>query len=102
MRPNWDADDDLKSISGDDIENKTINILTLRERLILGQFIFWLAGIHLDQDNIILTGSRNSDGDVLCVNFVPGIGDVDVGWYDYDVASDDLRFRQKFSVRNPI
>lgn len=95
VRPNWEADEDLKNLSGNDIENKRIDVLMLPERLELGNFLNWLTGDYLDRNTITLTGSRYTDG------LVPGVhqvGDkVDVDRYLPRPASDRLRFRQAVS-----
>jgi hypothetical protein len=95
VRPNWEADEDLKNISANEIESRGINVLMLRERLILGRFLFWLTGEHLDRKTITLTGSRYAVGFVPCVYWSGG----KLGVYGYppDNADGDLRSRQAVS-----
>ena len=94
-RPNWEADEDLKNLSANDIEEKKINVMMLRERLILGVFLFWLTGDHLDRKTITLAGSRSLDGNVP--NAYWNDDKLNVDWYNSDDAIDDLRSRQVVS-----
>lgn len=95
VRPNWEADEDLKNISGNDIERRGLNVLMFRERLILGRFIFWLTGDHLDRKTITLTGSRFADGSIPSVDWC---GDeLRVLWCHSDDAVGHLRSRQAVS-----
>lgn len=80
VRPNWEADEDLKNISANDIEKEKTNVMMFRERWILGAFIFWLTGEHLDRKTITLTGSRSRVGGVPGVYFDPNTGRVHVYW----------------------
>jgi len=97
VRPNWEADEDLKIISGDDSEKKNINVMMLRERLILGEFLFWLTGEHLDRKTVTLTGSRCSVGCVPSVSFDSDAGKVSVARWFPDHSSYHLRSRQAVS-----
>ncbi|HEX8974135.1 MAG TPA: hypothetical protein VF817_01440 [Patescibacteria group bacterium] len=89
--PDFEAGEKLKNISGNDIDKRGDDVLMFRERWILGLFIFWLTGLHLDKNVVTATGSRNSGGFVMCVYFSGG--GVDVYCYGPDRADDDLRFR---------
>jgi len=97
VRPNWEADDDLKNISGNNMEAKGVDVMMLRERLILGQFIFWLTSEHLDRQTVTLTGSRYSDGGVSSVDFHLRTGKVSIYSYHPDNANPNWRFRQVVS-----
>jgi len=96
-RPNWEADEDMKNLSGDDIENAKTDVMMFRERLILGTFLFWLTGEHLDRETITLTGSRYRVGLVPHVDFYSDDRRVGVGWAVPDDAHDYLRSRQTVS-----
>jgi len=96
--PNWEADEDLKNLSGNDIENKKINVMMFRERWILGAFLYWLTGEHLDQKTITLTGSRYLDGRVPVVFFGRSDGRVCVNWSSPGRAGGSLRSRQVVSA----
>lgn len=62
FRANWEADELLKNLSADTIAEKQINASTLKERLLLGDFLYWKHKKHLDVENITLcSGSRYSD-----------------------------------------
>ncbi|MFH2014127.1 MAG: hypothetical protein ABIJ17_04145 [Patescibacteria group bacterium] len=80
FRANLEANQDetLKNLSADQIKEKGINTGTLKERILLGDFILWRFKKHLDMKSWTLcSGSRYSDG------FVP-----DVSWHsDYDKFS---------------
>ena len=98
VRPNWEADEDLKNICGKDMDERGTNVLMFRERWILGLYIFWLTGEHLDRKTVTLTGSRWSDGGVARVYFRPGDGEVSAGRVYPSSADGDWRFRQAVSL----
>lgn len=86
----------LKNISANDIEKQKINVLMFRERWILGLFIYWLTGLHLDRGVVItLTGSHHSGGDAVGVRFDDG--GVYVGRCAADLCYDELRSREAVS-----
>ena len=95
VRPNWEGDEDLQNLSGNAIEKKGINVLMLRERIILGNFIDWLTGEKLDRETVTLTGSRYASGSVAIVGW--GGGELSVLWCDPDDANARLRSRQVVS-----
>jgi len=65
FRANWEADESLKNLSAKAIAEKQINTSTLKERLLLGDFLYWKHKKHLDTENCTLcAGSRYSDGNV--------------------------------------
>lgn len=97
VRSNWEADEDMKNISGDDADAKNLNVLMLRERLYLGAFLFWLTGDHLDRKTVTLTGSRYSDGGVASVSFYPSNSKIRANRWNLSNAYDNLRFRQAVS-----
>ncbi len=68
FRTNWEADEALKNLLPNIIVRKQINTSTLKERLLLGDFLYWKCKRHLDVENITLcTGSCYSGG----FGFVP-------------------------------
>ena len=89
-----EADEDLKNLSADDLKEKGIEGITLRERILLELQYFKDTGKHLDIDNITLcSGSRYSDGLVPDVRLASG-GNVRVGWYDSRGSRPYLRARR--------
>lgn len=98
MRPNWEADEDLKNICGNDMDKQGTNVLMFRERWILGLYIFWLTGEHLDRKTVTLTGSRYSGGSVAGVHFHPDTGKVNAYRCLPSYSYDYLRFRQAVSL----
>lgn len=83
VRPNWEADEDLKNLSAIAVAERRINTVCLTERLLLGDFLYWNHEKHLDVKNTTFcTGSRVSDGSVPRVRWLSG--KVHVGW-DYPV-----------------
>lgn len=96
VRPNWEADEDLKNLSANQIAESKTDTLCLTERLLLGDFLYWKHRKHLDVDTVTLcSGSRFSVGLVPFVDW-SGIR-MRVDWYDTDVAGGVLRSRQQFS-----
>ncbi|KKP98189.1 MAG: hypothetical protein US25_C0006G0002 [Candidatus Moranbacteria bacterium GW2011_GWE1_36_7] len=91
-----EADENLKNLSADDIQEKGVKTETLAERLIHELKFFNETGNHLDIKNVTLcAGSRRSDGLVPRVVFD---GDrMDVDWYRSDGASGGLRSREVVS-----
>ena len=62
---NWESDKDLKHLLVEDITERKINTNTLKERILLGDFLFWKHERHLDVEGATLcSGSRCSDGRV--------------------------------------
>jgi len=98
FRENWEADKNLKGISADAIAEKGIDTSTLKERLLLGDFLFWKHQRHLDQKNWTLcAGSRYSDGFVPDVLWAPRYREVFVVWSFPDGAGSVLRAREVVS-----
>ena len=80
FEPNIEADKNLKNLSADDLKEKGIDCVTLRERLIMELQYFKETGKHLDIENITLcAGSRDSDGSVPCVDWRSFYGELYVG-----------------------
>lgn len=97
VRPNWEADEDMQNLSANDIENTKTNVIMLRERLILGTFLFWLTGDHLDHRTVTLSGSRCRGGFVPDVYFDSDDRKVSVDWAFPDHLYGILRSRQAVS-----
>lgn len=95
---NWEADENLKNFSANTIAEKQINTSTLKERLLLGDFLYWKHKKHLDIENWTLcAGSRYSDGYVPRVYCSPDYRRVRVHWNDPGSACSDLRAREVVS-----
>ena len=68
IRERVEADEELKNLSANQLEEKGIAGITLLERLLGELFHFWKTGNHLYIENWTLcSGSRHSDG---CVPYV--------------------------------
>ena len=59
LQPNWEADEDLRDLSANMITERRINTATLKERCLLGDFLYWKHRKHLDSKSWTLcSGSR--------------------------------------------
>lgn len=94
---NVEADEQFKNKSANDLKQMNHTGITLMERLILELKHFEETGKHLDKSNYTLCdGSRNSDGDVLYVDW---IGDrLRVCWDRMSCSYGCLRSRSVVSV----
>lgn len=98
VRPKWEADENLKNLSANQITGRNINTLCLTERLLLGDFLYWKYQRHLDvKTTTICTGSRYSDGEVPAVGWYMHYGEVHVDWFGFVNAGDSLRSREAVS-----
>ncbi len=97
FRANWKADEALKNLSADMIAKKQINTSTLKERLLLGDFLYWNYERHLDiRGKITLcSGSHYSYGLVPCVYFYSY--SLYVNSYSFGKIHPDLRSREVVS-----
>lgn len=87
-----EADEELKGISVNELKEKRIEGITLRERLLMELQYFKETNKHLDINNITLcSGSRFADGSVPCVRW--GGDELRVGWSHPDDQGDRLRSR---------
>ncbi len=87
-----EADEELKNLSADDLKEKGIEGITLRERLLLELQYVAETGKHLDLTNWTLcSGSRYSDGVVPDVSW--GGGKLNVNWNNSSNRNDYLRSR---------
>lgn len=93
FRARVEADVENQNLSANQLSERGDKVITFPERLILGDFIWWLTGgFHLDLLNWTLcAGSRDYDGYVPCVRWRGGKLRV----YDYhpDGASGHIRSR---------
>ncbi len=97
VRANNEADEDMKNISAKKIDTKSINTITLKERLLLGRFLWWSEQVILDKKFVTLcSGSRFTDGHVPSVDWDDG--EVIVNWYHFEIAFDVLRARRAVSL----
>lgn len=98
VRDRVEADEELKSLSADDLKQKNIQGITLEERLLLELFFYWKTKKHLDINNWTLcSGSRFHDGGVPGVDWNRYSDGLGVGWDDSDDADGGLRSRQAVS-----
>lgn len=96
VRDRVEADEELKNMSAEQLDEDGIPGISLEERFIYEFKYFKETGKHLDIQNVTLcTGSRDSDGDV------PGVGwdggELSFYWYYSLYADGDLRSRQVVS-----
>lgn len=97
VRPNDEADKDMKNMSAEDILAQSINTLTFRERALLQRFLLWKENRILDKNVITLcSGSRYSDGHVPVLYWYDD--GVFVYWFLLDKALDYLRACRAVSV----
>lgn len=89
---------DLENISGYVVERRGIDVITFRERLLLGQFVHWLSGSYLDSESVTLTPSLDSDGLIWGVNTHPDNEGEVVGVYGRNFIGKKLRFREAVSL----
>jgi len=98
VKKNWEADENLKSISANQIEKRKIDTITLKEYILLHRFVYWKHKKHLDIENWTLcSGSRFLDGDIPYARWYPGHGKFRVDWDLPDGADADLRAREVVS-----
>lgn len=93
-----EADSDLANVSAEEIAERGINTLTLRERLILELKYFDETKSHLDIKNWTLcAGSRYAGGGVPCVYWLGGVTKLSVRWCGVGSAHPCLRARAAVS-----
>jgi len=83
--------------SANKMKADNVDILMFRERWILGLFIHWLTGLHIDREGITFTGSRDLAGNVIGVGFNGG-HTIIVGIYNSSYIYNGLYFRKAFSL----
>lgn len=94
-----EADPELAGMSAQDLMEKGINGITLRERLIMELQYFEETGQHLDVDNVTLcSGSRDSGGGVPRVRWGRGGRELCVGWCGVGCRDPRLRARAAVSA----
>jgi hypothetical protein len=93
-----EADEELKSISANQLKDQRVNSITLLERLVFELKYYSETDQHLDiQSWTLCAGSRGSGGSVPFVGWLPGDCELHVSWYGLGNASDVLRARQAVS-----
>ncbi|KKU77339.1 MAG: hypothetical protein UY12_C0039G0001 [Parcubacteria group bacterium GW2011_GWA2_47_8b] len=81
VRDRQEADEELKSLSADDLKEDSVSCLTLTERLLYELKFFTETQKHLDKTNYTLcASSRDPNGYVPCVGWDPFCGGVCVRW----------------------
>jgi len=96
FRDRVEADEELKNLSADDLKEKNIQGITLKQRLVMELDYFGRTGNHLDiKCFTICSGSRCSGGGAPNVGW--GGGRVRVIWLYSDDRNGNLRSRQQFS-----
>lgn len=92
-----EADENLKNMSANDLKEKGVKGITLRERIIIELEYFNETGKHLDIDNWTLcSGSRNSDGGVPRAYWHDG--ELLVDYYSPGFRLPGLRSREAVSL----
>lgn len=91
---NIEADEEYKNMSANDLDEKGVKGITLRERLLMEIQYFKETGNHLDVDNVTLcSGSRDSGGDVPSVYWDSARRGVYVDWGGLSRSYSSLRAR---------
>jgi hypothetical protein len=87
-RANWEADEDLANLSANMVVERKIYTMCLTERWLLGDFLFWEFGEHLDEKRItICSGSRYLNGCVPRMFTLDGaVQEVSIGHSDPNQA----------------
>lgn len=99
FKKNVEADEEFKNMSANDLKEKGIKGITLKERLLLEIEYFKETGKHLDINCVTLcAGSRGVVSRVPIVGR-DGVDGLGVYWSGTDDAGGDLRTRQ--AVFNP-
>ncbi len=94
-----EADEELKNLSANNLNDQDVSGITLEERLIYELKFFKETGKHLDVVNWTLcTGSRDSHGDVPSVHWARAHGGMYVVWWGPTHRYEDLRTRAVVSV----
>jgi hypothetical protein len=96
VRDQVEANEELKNLSADILQERVITGITLEERLIYELKFFKETEGHLDLKNVtICVGSRGFDGGNPKVDW--SFGKLNVGWNNADAVSNILRLRQVVS-----
>ena len=99
VRRRVEADYELKNLSANDLTVRSINGVTLAERLLHGYAYYLTVGKHLDVRNRTLcSGSRYSDGGVPDVSWSSFYREVYVNWYNPGSRFDSMRARTAVSL----
>lgn len=98
LRERVKADEELKNLSANQLQEQGVNAITLLERLIYELKYYDETGQHLDVNNLTLcAGSRFAHGQVPDVYWVALGGKLLVCWCDPGYANGGLRARQAVS-----
>lgn len=98
VRPNIEADKDMKNILAKTIFEQSINTITFRERILLQRFLLWKKNLILDMKTTTLCfGSRYLDGRVPSVYWDMHDSRVGVVAPSYD-EKDSWRVRRAVSI----
>lgn len=94
-----EADPENANKSANDLARSNQKGITVMERLLLGLIYFLMTGEHLDVINwTICCGSRDADGNVPLVYFLPDYGKVELNWFSPDYRGVFLRSRSAVSL----
>ncbi len=94
VRRRVEADEENENLSANDLRIQNVTGTTLLERLLLELAYYLTTGQHLDIDCWTLcSGSRDSDGSVPGVYWLPGYRKVYVDWRSPNDRSNALRAR---------
>lgn len=98
IRERVEADEELKSLSANQLKQQGVNCMTLLERLVL-ELKYWSeTNQHLDVSNITLcAGSRNRPGRVPHVHWDADDSKLRIDWCNPALAHDHIRARQSVS-----
>ncbi|MBU1202509.1 hypothetical protein KKH39_00465 [Patescibacteria group bacterium] len=99
LRERVEADEELKSLSANQLKQQGVNAITLLERLVL-ELKYWSeTGQHLDVSNITMcAGSYDRDGGVLGVRWDADGGRLHIiDWFSPNGAGGIVRARQVIS-----
>lgn len=98
IRERVEADEELKSLSANQLKQQGVNCMTLLERLVLELKYFSETGQHLDVQNWTLcAGSRRRGGHVPHVYWHAADGKLRIRWCDPGDAHVGVRGRQSVS-----
>lgn len=94
IRDRQESDEELKSLSANDLKRRKVSGITLLERLVAGTGYLFDEQCYMDVKNITLcSGSRYSYGSVPNVGWHVDGRRLCVGWCSADCADDGLRTR---------
>ncbi|MEK9158133.1 MAG: hypothetical protein AAB638_03060 [Patescibacteria group bacterium] len=102
LRDRVEADEELRSLSADDLVQRCTNCITEAERIALEGWFHWKTGGHLDIKNVTLSaGSRWLDGSVPVSNWIAN-SEFCVGGCRVDGRFDSFRAREVVSLPKAV